>query len=240
MAREKSSGEKNTLRKSFKGQLKRLVIDGGYDTKKDERDENDPDGFFAMLSLPEDVWYAHHVKQRDIADGLSESTLACLPKSMTMLKGKVRKDHWDPYILGALESTPAQLADPLTQANSAKPTEPNTPAASTPAAMGRAKPSSLGPHPSQDPSRPRRNIKKRSYGDSSFEGYGEGFPDDDTGVDTGYSTGDGENGGGQKRRKKASIGGLAYYLILTLLQNLGSAQPAPMQQQNYGPGMVGA
>src|SRR5262245_48572943 len=50
MAREKPNGEKNSLRKSFKSHLKKLAIDGGYDTKKDERDENDPDGFFAMLA----------------------------------------------------------------------------------------------------------------------------------------------------------------------------------------------
>lgn len=221
MAREKPNGEKNALRKSFKSQVKELAIDGAYDTKKDERQENDPDGFFALLNLPEDVWYAHHVKGREIQDGFSEPTLSGLPKAFSMLKGKVRKEHWDPYILGSLES-PAQLMDNSSNtANSAKASELNTPAGSTPTASARLKVTGQTLAPGQDPSRPRRSIKKRSYGDASFEGYGEGYPDDDGG----YSTGDGEDRNGTKRRKK----------------NSSAPQPfSQIRQQGYGPGMVGA
>lgn len=201
MAREKPNGEKNALRKSFKSQIKELAIDGAYDTKKDERQDNDPDGFFAMLGLPDDVWYAHNVKGKEIQDGFSDHALASLPKAMTMLKGKVRKEHWDPYILGSLES-PAQLLDSTSNpANPAKPSELSTPGGSTPTLV-RPKASGQTLAPDNDPSRPRRNIKKRSYGDSSYEGYGEGFPDDDAGA---YSTGEGD---GSKRRKKVCIFGL--------------------------------
>lgn len=204
MAREKPNGEKNALRKSFKSQVKELAIDGAYDTKKDERQDDDPEGFFAMLSLPEDVWYAHNVKGKEIQDGLSDHVLAGLPKAMTMSKGKVRKEHWDPYILGSLES-PAQLVDSTPNPpTSARPSELNTPSGSTPSTLARPKASNQALTPGHDPARPRRNIKKRSYGDTSYEGYGEGFPDDDAG---GYSTGDGENG--TKRRKKVCIFGLA-------------------------------
>lgn len=205
MAREKPNGEKNALRKSFKSQVKELAIDGAYDTKKDERQDNDPEGFFAMLGLPEDVWYAHNVKGKEIQDGFSSQTQANLPKAMTMLKGKVRKEHWDPYILGSLDPS-AQLGDSTANpANSAKPSELNTPAASTPSTLVRPKANNQPLTPGHDPNRPRRNIKKRSYGDSSFEGYGEGYPDDDAG---GYSTGDGDDRNGTKRRKKVCIFGL--------------------------------
>ncbi|KEZ39747.1 hypothetical protein SAPIO_CDS9706 [Scedosporium apiospermum] len=202
MAREKPTGEKNALRKSFKSQIKELAIDGAYDTKKDERQEDDPDGFFAMLNLPEDVWYTHHVKGKEIQDGFSETTLASLPKALSMNKGKVRKEHWDPYILGSLES-PAQLLDNSSNiTSSAKASELNTPAGSTPAASARLKVASQTQAVGQDPSRPRRSIKKRSYGDSSFEGYGEGYPDDEGD----YSTADGEDRNGTKRRKKSLEG----------------------------------
>ncbi len=86
------------------------------------------------------------------------------------------------------------------QPASARPTAPNTPL-NIPNA-GPRKPQ--GGLPAQDAARPQRSIKKRSYGDSSFEGYGETFPDDDLGQDAGYSTGEGDRVGGQKKRKKVS------------------------------------
>jgi hypothetical protein len=49
--------------------------------------------------------------------------------------------------------------------------------------------------------RPKRNAKKRTYGDSSFEGYGEGFVDDDT-QETGYSTAEGDDRAVSRKRPK--------------------------------------
>ncbi|KKF97126.1 Mediator of RNA polymerase II transcription subunit 19 [Ceratocystis platani] len=143
LARVKPNGDKNILRKSFKNQLKRLKIDGGYDTKKDQREDNDPDGLLNMIFMPEDVCNG--------SSGLN-----------------------------------GQVADPL---------------------------------------RPRRNIKKRSYADSGYEGYPETFNEDDH-ADGGYSTGDGDDRSGQKRRKK-NAGNM-------------SSIPTGMRQQAYGPGVVGA
>jgi len=216
MAREKPNGEKNALRKSFKSQVKELAIDGAYDTKKDERPDNDPDGFFALLNLPEDVWYAHHVKGREIQDGFSDTTMASLPKALSMLKGKVRKEHWDPYILGSLES-PAQLMDTSSNTvNSAKASELNTPVGgSTPAASSRLKVMSQTLAPGQDPSRSRRSVKKRPFGDGN-DSYGDGFDDDG-----GSSTGDGEDRNGTKRRKKVGIRDFAWCsVVLTWYRTL--------------------
>lgn len=62
-----------------------------------------------------------------------------------------------------------------------------------------------------EPPRPKRAGKKRRYDEHSFEGYGEGFVDDDVdgaaGVGGGgYSTSDGgEKRGGKKKRKKVSV-----------------------------------
>jgi hypothetical protein len=84
-------------------------------------------------------------------------------------------------------------------------------------------------------------VKKRSYGDSSFEGYGEGYPDDG---DTGYSTGEGDmSGPGLKRRKKVLIKNCSSTddeLMANLLQQNDTASPFPQRQPSYGPGMVGA
>ncbi|QPG96929.1 hypothetical protein C2857_005501 [Epichloe festucae Fl1] len=214
VAREKPNGEKNALRKTYKGHIKRLGVAGHFDVQKKKEDA--PSEFMAMLQVPELEWNVHQAKGREVTDGLSESTLSNLGRAMTMSKGPVPKSVWDTSVLGDPATTNANPSKPM----SAKPSTPNTPLSSTPNALSRPK-SQLPP--GHDPDRPRRNIKKRSYGDSSYEGYGEGFPDDDGGIDTGYSTGEGE--GGHKRRKK----------------NSGNSTPNHlMQRQSYGPGMVGA
>ena len=194
VAREKPSGEKNALRKTYKGHIKRLGVAGHFDVQK--KQDGAPSDLMSMLQVPELEWNVHQVKGREIGDGLSDTTLSSLGRAMTMSKGTISKSVWDASVLGEL--APAS-GDPSKAPSATKPTTPNTPSALNPAVPPRAKLQGL---PGQDPARPKRNIKKRGYGDSSFEGYGEGFPDDDGGVDTGYSTGEGE--GGQKRRKKAS------------------------------------
>ncbi|KAK7421754.1 hypothetical protein QQX98_001968 [Neonectria punicea] len=194
VAREKPNGEKNALRKTYKGHIKRLGVTGHFDVQKKKEDA--PSEFMSMLQVPDLEWNVHQVKGREITDGLSEISLASLGRAVTMAKGPIPKSVWDTTVLGDIGPS---NGDPK-QPSSARPTAPNTPLAGAPGAVNRLK--SQGP-PGQDPARPRRNIKKRTYGDSSYEGYGEGFPDDDAGMDTGYSTGEGE--GGQKRRKKVTI-----------------------------------
>lgn len=193
VAREKPNGDKNALRKTYKGHIKRLGVAGHFDVQK--KQEGAPSDFMSMLQVPDLEWNVHQVKGREIGDGLSEATLSSLSRALTMAKGPISKSVWDTSVLGNLAPS---KGDPA-KASSAKPTTPNTPSAMTPILTG---PSKLQGLPGQDPARPKRNVKKRSYGDSSFEGYGEGFPDDDGGMDAGYSTGEGESG--QKRRKKAS------------------------------------
>lgn len=235
VAREKPNGEKNALRKTYKGHIKRLGVAGHFDVQKKKEDA--PSDFFAMLQVPELEWNVHQVKGREIGDGLSEITLSSLGRAMTMAKGAISKSIWDTSVLGEL--APSPNADTARHSASARPTAPNTPLSSMPPGMNRPK-TQLAP--GQDPARPRRNIRKRTYGDSSFEGYGEGFPDDDGGIDTGYSTGEGE--GGQKRRKKVTDSSslMASGNPSNVEQNAGPASPYPsaMRQQSYGPGMVGA
>jgi hypothetical protein len=188
VAREKPNGEKNALRKTFKGHMKRLGVAGQFEPHK--KPEGAPSEFLAMLQVPDLEWSVHHVKGREIEDGLPEATLASLGRAMTMSKGVVPKEVWDTSVLGDLAPISGD-----THKISAKPNTPGTPLTSMPTNTSRPKPHLVA---GQDPTRPKRSIKKRAYGDSSFEGYGEGFPDDDAG----YSTGDGE--AGQKRRKKVS------------------------------------
>lgn len=224
VAREKPNGEKNALRKTYKGHIKRLGVAGHFDVQKKKEDA--PSDFMAMLQVPELEWNVHQVKGRELTDGLSEITLSTLGRAMTMAKGPITKAVWDTSVLGDL-ATPNGDNSKLP---SAKPTAPSTPLVSTPGAMNRPK-SQLPP--GNDPNRPRRSIKKRTYGDSSYEGYGDGFPDDDGGMETGYSTGEGE--GGQKRRKKASSISLwpAFdHFDLTICRTLEARSPILVQCVN--------
>jgi hypothetical protein len=195
VAREKPNGEKNALRKTYKGHIKRLGVAGHFDvTKKKEGTFSE---FLGMVQVPDHEWNVLEAKGREVGDGLTESTVGLLGRAMAMSKGSVPKNVWDTTVLGDLAPPTGDAGKPT---SSARPTAPNTPLASTPGAMNRPKP--LVGSPAHDPNRPRRNIKKRTYGDSSYDGYSETYADDGSGADTGYSTGEGE--GGQKRRKKVS------------------------------------
>lgn len=208
VAREKPNGEKNALRKTYKGHIKRLGVAGHFDVQR--KSDDAPSDFMAMLQVPELEWNVHEVKGREINDGLSEASLSALSRAMTMSKGPIPKTVWDTSVLGEL--APSNSGDGKAMPAGKPVVTPGTPSAASP----NLTPGNAG----QDPNRPRRNVKKRSYGDSSFEGYGEGFPDDDGG----YSTGDGE--AGQKRRKKDPS---------------APSPPYPnVRQHSYGPGMVGA
>lgn len=201
VARVLPNGDKNAIRKTYKGHIKRLGVNGHFDSVKTEHDS--PDGFLAMIRVPEEEWNVHHVKGKEIESGFSYDIQAKLPRAVSMSKGVLPKSIWDSSVLGELG--PGNVTKPEKQPSVAKVTAPNTPAASAVVGLPRMKPQLSGP---QGGVRPQRSVKKRSYGDSSFEGYGDGFPDD--GAETGYSTGEGEMGvPGLKRRKKVHIRGSA-------------------------------
>lgn len=194
VARTKPNGEKNALRKTYKGQIKTLGLSGHFDAVK--KDPDAPEGLLALTHVPEDVWYSREVSGKEIERGLSQVSQAQLSRAATMAKGTIPKAVWDSSVLGDL--APGNLLKKPGQDPAARQTAPSTPAASAPGVTPKPnKPST----PQID--RARRLGKKRSYQDSSFEGYGEGYGDDDAG---GYSTGDGDDRLKLKRRKQVRAG----------------------------------
>ncbi|CAK7220099.1 hypothetical protein SBRCBS47491_004074 [Sporothrix bragantina] len=239
VARTLPNGEKNAMRKTYKGYMKKLGVSGHFEPIK--REEGDESDFMRLISEADDSWQARQVKTKDIRFGLLDDVEADLRAAMTMNKGPIPKAIWDSSVLGDL--APEKLASIGARPGSVRGTAPNTPLHP---AVARSK---IQLQQSQaaggaDASRPRRVNKKRSYGDNSFEGYGEGFPDDDGG----YSTGEGD-GPSLKRRKKVltnapcSGEGLNSFANVLFLQNgtpTAQYNSAPVRQQSYGPGMVGA
>ncbi|KAI0140567.1 Rox3-domain-containing protein [Xylariaceae sp. FL1272] len=185
VARTKPDGSKNALRKTYKGQIKTLGLSGHFDVVKKE-----PSPLMEILGVAEEDWQNRVVSGKDIVYGLtlSQSTIA---KAMTMAKGQIPKAVWDSSLLGDL--APGQVPK-RNQDQPSRPMAPGTPNLST--AAGAA--SKAGKPLASQVDRARRLGKKRSYQDSSFEGYGEGY-DDDTG---GYSTGDGDDRSSKLKRRK--------------------------------------
>lgn len=186
MARSNPDGSKKTVRKTYKGHIKRVLkLSGNFDSVKKEIEA--PDTLWSMMAQPDEIWdsqFSHASKEIDM--GLPQSVTGQLGKAMTMARGIIPKDTWNNSVLGELVAPPTPSEPAKAVQNGVKK------APSQPGVMPRP-PKVEGP-------RPKRNIKKRTYGDASFEGYGEGFVDDD--AHDGYSTGDGDERMGRKRPKK--------------------------------------
>ena len=212
VARVDEKGEKKPLRKSYKSYLKTLKIDGHFEPVK--REATDAGHLLSGLcEVPEQEWHVHFEQGREIERGMSQDILDLVGDACTMNKGNVNP-VWNPAVLGDL--APGKVAGPT----KGRETAPGTPMGGyTGGAV--ARPNALGQVRSAlDPNRPRKN-KKRAIGDAGFEGFGEGAQDDDVGMETGYSTADGdERAPVQKRRKKVLLPGrvlfLSCYYLLTL------------------------
>jgi hypothetical protein len=218
------------LRKTYKGKIKDLGISGKFDVAV--REDDAPDGFLAMLRQPEEEWAIQNRIGKEIENGLDAAVRSSLASAMTMSKGLIPKSSWDSSVLGELDLPESKA--------------PTAPVPTKPLATGIVQkgvaPGAVQPRNGKiEAARPKRNVKKRGYEESSFEGYGEGYVDDDM-VDAGYSTAEGDDRAlSQKRRKKV---GSDEWILSTLTNNPQSitshSYPGPMRHNSYGPGMVGA
>lgn len=161
-------------------------MSGNFDSLK--KDIEAPDTLWSMMTQPDEVWdsqYSHVSKE--LETGLPQAATGSLSKAMTMARGVIPKDMWNNSVLGELvsPSTPAEPAKIMQNGIKKQPPQPTGVPRTTKVE---------GP-------RPKRNVKKRTYGDASFEGYGEGYVDDDA-QEAGYSTGEGDERLGRKRPKK--------------------------------------
>ncbi|KUJ19664.1 Rox3-domain-containing protein, partial [Mollisia scopiformis] len=171
------------LRKTYKNHIKDHGVSGAFDSKKREFDA--PESLFMMMITPGEEWDAQHAQGKDIEKGLGLDDNV-LSKAFTMSRGSIPKAMWDSSVLGELAATPAPEPAKAVQ-NAARMAQPQA------GGVLRTAKSEI--------SRPKRATKKRTYQDSSFEGYGEGYVDDDV-QDVGYSTGDGDDRGASRKRPK--------------------------------------
>lgn len=201
VARVDHKGEKiNKMRKSYEGKVKNFQLAGRNRAVKHEPGKLI--GLSELVNWPEEEWQNQKVIGKEVQNGLSSATLAKLEKAMHMLPGPVPNNNEWEDLLGHEKIKPAGAA---LEQNSKKSAQAEATASRTNGLTNgvRAENSKVA---SEIP-RPKRSGKKRRYDEHSFEGYGEGFVDDegDVVIGGGYSSGEGSRKSGiTKKRRKVS------------------------------------
>jgi hypothetical protein len=196
------TGEKiNKMRRSYEGQVKAFGLAGRNKAVKLE--DNTPGGLVDLINWPDEEWHVQKVSGKELEKGLSATMLAKLEKAMKMEPGPVPKnDEWE-NILGLEKLKPPvplpEQKGKVAVSGTAKQQKMN----------GTAIKTAPGTPAADEAARPKRTGKKRRYDERSFEGYGEGFVDDDgANLDAdGYTSEEGsrKSGASKKKRKKVRI-----------------------------------
>jgi hypothetical protein len=158
---------KNKIRKSYEGKVKDLHISGVNKAVSVPRELIGGDG---LLAIPEETWKSTKVAGNDVLLGPMPSFLAKLDRAVAMAPGKLpdrESDKWK-KLIGQDQIAKVKPADAMRKSNGVANGPPTGPPSAAP---------SPGLRPTT--ARPARKSAKRSYHDSTFTGYGEGFADED-------------------------------------------------------------
>lgn len=186
VARTNPDGAKNIIRKTYKNYIKNHGLSGSFDAVKNTSRGN-PDSFWEMMHMPDDHWQQTFVRGKEIEKGLSQEVKSQIGRAVACSKGEVKKEHWPGItVLGEMGKQPEAI----------KLAPKDAPKARTPVpTYGSARPAAKN-----EPLRPKRVQKKRGYSEDTYEGYAEGYVDDDP--QDGYSTGNGDDDFGSRKRAK--------------------------------------
>ncbi|EEQ88847.1 hypothetical protein RJZ56_007741 [Blastomyces dermatitidis] len=200
------TGEKiNRLRKSYEGKIKGLGLAG---RNKPVKAEPGATGGLKYLTLwPEEEWQNQKVYGKDIKVAAPDSSFFRQQLKAMKMEPGVLPNHeiWEDA-LGHEKASKVMVANDASMAKAAG----TVPGSIRQPVHTNGTPSMIST-PATEYTRPKRTGKKRSYNDSSFVGYGEGFPDDEVDLDSGrYSNSEeGGRGQGKKKRKKDHISGVS-------------------------------
>lgn len=204
-----TTGALSGLRQSYKNQATALDFPGLHNPVS--RPEGNRPSLTDMWHMPVDYWENMYVRGADIKDGMASELVSNLENAFTMennpnalaghdirwldldaaeggktKRGSTAKPSLKRPALNVMATAPSGASLRVSTPGSSR-------SADTAAMLG-------------DLNRPKRSGKKRRYNDDSFEGYGEGFIDDD-GVSV-SSLGADER---RKKRRKVSSTVLHYY-----------------------------
>ena len=187
------------MRKSYEGQVKTFGLAGRNKAVKQE--EGTAGGLMELVSWPDEEWQNQKTTGKELEKGLPGLILGKLEKAMRMEPGPVPKnDEWE-SILG-LE----KLKPPIRSTSKPRQTNSET-APKAPKVPGYTNGIAPGTPTTAEGARPKRASKKRNYHETSFEGYGEGYVDDDgdMGDAGGYSSGDGSRKSSMSKKKRKKV-----------------------------------
>ena len=209
------TGLKRSLRKTYKAQIKSLGISGREREVVHPPDQ--PGSLLETTEWPAEEWFSQKVAGKPAQLGLGENIMAKLKLAMSMEAGPI--PGFDATILGIEAGEPEAKAAVLQQ--NANPTAPVGNGTSLRASSKAATPvAAMSITGTAEPPRPKRTGKKRRYDEHSFEGYGEGYVDDD-GEPAGAervdvsSDAEGKRGGKKKRKKVKQPTGAILQDVLT-------------------------
>ncbi|KZF26440.1 Rox3-domain-containing protein [Xylona heveae TC161] len=225
VARKDKFGQKiNKLRKSYEGKIKDFNLAGKNKPAKHE--EGQPGGLLELVQWPDEEWQNQKLFGKEMTKGLGDALMAKLDKAMTMEPGPIPDDDKWRTVLGLDDDTLRDVSGAGGKKQGLQGVAGGS-ASQADASTSRGAAAAAAPSPTTPIDRPRRSGKKRSYRESSFAGYGEGYGDDDG--ELGFSTGDDDDGrranASKKKRRKDSVG--------------KSPPPLGGRGGSYGVGMVG-
>ena len=157
-------------------------------------------GLVEMSAWPDEEWHNQKVSGKELSKGLSGGALSKLEKALKLEPGPVPKnDEWENILGHETRKGPAIEG---------KAKQPIQPTIKAPKVNGQMNGVATAAVSEKGVARPQRAKKRTRYDDASFEGYGEGFVDDDRDDDDGYTSNEGSkrsSGSRKKRRKVSSI-----------------------------------
>ena len=205
------SGEKiNKMRKSYENYLKTLGLSGKNKSIKHSEAVASGGAATKLMSLsemaawPAEEWYNQKVHGKDIQKGLPEAIAGKLEKAFALNPGLVPDGSKWEDILGFDRPKPNE-PKVRKDSNVVNGQLPN----GTSSLNSNANASIAGT--GKEHIRARRNTKKRRYDDGSFEGYGEGYVDDEMeneGYESGetYTSRNSRGSKGDRKRRKTQDG----------------------------------
>ena len=215
------TGEKiNKMRKSYEGQLKGFEIAGRNKAVKHE--EGRPGSLIELTRWPKEEWQNQKVYGKNLRDGLPDSITKKLERAMKLDGTPVpTHEEWQ-NILGVGHDKQKEATAHV------EPKGKQAVKAPLKAAKinGHMKGLKVGTPAAGEVERPKRTGKRRRYDEDSFEGYGEGFVDDDGdgASQGGYSSNEGsrKSNPSNKKRKKVSHNCRPLDYFITNKTSLGS------------------
>lgn len=175
-----TTGKPYKLRQSYRNQAAVLQIPGVLTSVA--HPEGAPGSLTELWHIPPDPWAEMYVRGRDIQDGLPADVLKGMQRTFNMEENPTALSSNDTRWL-ALEAGGSkgrkrteEPAPPLRPVLNTSVTESSILSLKLPDPTANRVTDLASP---SEGSRPRRSGKKRRYNDDSFEGYGDGFVDDD-------------------------------------------------------------